>query len=302
MAGFKPFLRTLVKSDSGVTALEYGLMLALISVVVVGAISGVGDKLDRNLDIVVAAVSDQPAEGHNPSAPSDGDGGTVSDPAGEPAVTPVADGSTAGSDGGGISTATTVDEQANRSSGGEIAGSGMGSGMGSGGANLATTAAASTADGSGSGAGSTGHSGAGGAGRSAGGGAGNAAAGSDGASDPGAGQDGEPGEKYPVFGRDSTRTASRRDTASWDGNTAPKEVAASVSAGEARSADRAPGGGGESALKSAIILLLWLCLGIGIIILGWKITLRAATKKDAKEQLENWEPASFGEKNIPQLG
>jgi hypothetical protein len=39
-----------------------------------------------------------------------------------------------------------------------------------------------------------------------------------------------------------------------------------------------------------------------VIILGWKITLQAATKKDAKEQLENWEPASFGKKSVAQLG
>jgi Flp pilus assembly pilin Flp len=55
--GFRPFLRTLVKSDSGVTALEYGLILSLIAVVAIGAISGVGDKLARNFDIVITAVS-----------------------------------------------------------------------------------------------------------------------------------------------------------------------------------------------------------------------------------------------------
>jgi Flp pilus assembly pilin Flp len=299
--GFRPFLRTLVKSDSGVTALEYGLILSLIAVVAIGAISGVGDKLARNFDIVITAVSDPPAPGDILNAPSGDDGGTESEPAGETAETPVADGSAAADDdGGGNSTETTVDEQADRSSGGEK----VGSGTSSGGTDPANTAAASTADGSGSGSRSGAGSGSGSTGPS---GAGSAAAGSDGASDPGGGQDGdpgnaEPGEESPLFGRDSTRVASRDDTASRSGDTGPREVATSVSAGEARSTDPAPGGSGESPLQSAIILLLWLCLGIAVIILGWKIILQAATKKDAKEQLENWEPASFGKKNVAQLG
>jgi Flp pilus assembly pilin Flp len=291
--GFRPSLRSLARSESGVTALEYGLIVALIGVAAIGAMSGVGEKLDRNLDIVVAAVSDPPALEDDPSVPNDFDDGTVSDPAGEVSV---ADDSAPGGDGGGNSIAPTADEKAGRSSGGENAGPGTGR------AGPTNTAAASTADGSGSGNRPTGFSGAGGMGGFAGGGTGTAAAGGDSAAKPGAGQDGAPGEESPLFGQDSSSATSHGATAFGTGNTVPTQVGASASGGKARSTDAAPGGSGESALKSAFILLLWLCLGIGVIILGCKIALRAAAKKDAEEQLEDWEPASFGEKGVTQLG
>ena len=79
-------------------------------------------------------------------------------------------------------------------------------------------------------------------------------------------------------------------------------VAAAGSGDEDRFSGRASGAGEGSVLKSTLILLLWLALGLGIVILGWKMALRTAAKKDAEEQLEGWEPVSFSENSVPRLG
>ena len=40
------FLKTLLKDESGATAIEYGLIAALISVVIIGAVTTIGTKLN----------------------------------------------------------------------------------------------------------------------------------------------------------------------------------------------------------------------------------------------------------------
>jgi pilus assembly protein Flp/PilA len=40
------FVTRFLKDESGATAIEYGLIAALISVVIVGAVTGVGKQLD----------------------------------------------------------------------------------------------------------------------------------------------------------------------------------------------------------------------------------------------------------------
>lgn len=41
------FVTRFLKDESGATAIEYGLIAALISVVIVGAVSGIGDNLNE---------------------------------------------------------------------------------------------------------------------------------------------------------------------------------------------------------------------------------------------------------------
>ena len=42
----RQFLKTLSKDQSGATAIEYGLIAALISVVIIGAVTTIGTKLN----------------------------------------------------------------------------------------------------------------------------------------------------------------------------------------------------------------------------------------------------------------
>lgn len=50
------WLRCFAKSERGVTAIEYGLIAALISVVIIGALSLVGNELTTNFDTWANAV------------------------------------------------------------------------------------------------------------------------------------------------------------------------------------------------------------------------------------------------------
>jgi pilus assembly protein Flp/PilA len=49
-------LRHLIERDDGVTAIEYGLIAALIAVVIVGAVTLVGTNLSALFQQVVAAL------------------------------------------------------------------------------------------------------------------------------------------------------------------------------------------------------------------------------------------------------
>ena len=46
------FLKQFIGSESGVTAIEYGLIAALISVVIVGALTTIGGNLNTNFTTV----------------------------------------------------------------------------------------------------------------------------------------------------------------------------------------------------------------------------------------------------------
>jgi pilus assembly protein Flp/PilA len=50
------FLQTFVYDDDGVTAIEYGLIAALIAVVIVGAVTLVGTDLNAVFTAVAAAL------------------------------------------------------------------------------------------------------------------------------------------------------------------------------------------------------------------------------------------------------
>lgn len=52
MNGFLIFSKKFLKDESGATAIEYGLLAALISVVIIGAVTTLGSTLDAKFDEV----------------------------------------------------------------------------------------------------------------------------------------------------------------------------------------------------------------------------------------------------------
>ena len=65
MKKFKLFLRALAKAKDGATAVEYGLMIALIAAVIAGTVAVVGDRVDAAFD----AVDDEMSAAGVPAAP-----------------------------------------------------------------------------------------------------------------------------------------------------------------------------------------------------------------------------------------
>lgn len=59
------WLKSFVEKDQGVTAIEYGLIAALIAVVIIGALTLVGTELDTTFSGIQQALSNvnNPAEG-----------------------------------------------------------------------------------------------------------------------------------------------------------------------------------------------------------------------------------------------
>lgn len=49
-------LRQFVRDEEGVTAIEYGLIAALIAVVIIGAVTNVGTSLKAKFNTVVTAL------------------------------------------------------------------------------------------------------------------------------------------------------------------------------------------------------------------------------------------------------
>jgi len=50
------FISRFMNDESGATAIEYGLIAALIAVAIIGAVSAVGDKLDATFTAVDTAL------------------------------------------------------------------------------------------------------------------------------------------------------------------------------------------------------------------------------------------------------
>ncbi|HVN00742.1 MAG TPA: Flp family type IVb pilin [Caulobacteraceae bacterium] len=50
------FVRRLIKDDSGATAIEYGLIVALIAVVIIGAVTTLGSNLNTTLSTAGNAI------------------------------------------------------------------------------------------------------------------------------------------------------------------------------------------------------------------------------------------------------
>lgn len=51
------FVRQFVRDEEGVTAIEYGLIAALIAVTIIVAVTAVGQNLDAVFDFVAAALA-----------------------------------------------------------------------------------------------------------------------------------------------------------------------------------------------------------------------------------------------------
>lgn len=50
------FVTRFLKNESGATAIEYGLIAALISVVIVGAVTAIGTKLNTSFTTISTAL------------------------------------------------------------------------------------------------------------------------------------------------------------------------------------------------------------------------------------------------------
>ncbi len=51
------WLKSFIEKDEGVTAIEYGLIAALIAVVIIAALTFVGVELDKTFDFIAAALA-----------------------------------------------------------------------------------------------------------------------------------------------------------------------------------------------------------------------------------------------------
>jgi pilus assembly protein Flp/PilA len=50
------FVTRFVKDESGATAIEYGLIVALIAVVIIGAVTTIGTKMSTSFNTASAAI------------------------------------------------------------------------------------------------------------------------------------------------------------------------------------------------------------------------------------------------------
>ena len=50
------YAKSFIKSEEGVTAIEYGLIAALIAVVIIGAVTLVGTNLDATFNAIATAL------------------------------------------------------------------------------------------------------------------------------------------------------------------------------------------------------------------------------------------------------
>ena len=51
------FVKRFAKNESGATAIEYGLIVALIAVVIIGAVTALGTNMSTSFNTVASAVS-----------------------------------------------------------------------------------------------------------------------------------------------------------------------------------------------------------------------------------------------------
>lgn len=65
----KALLSRFKKNESGATAIEYGLIAALIAVVIITAVGLVGTRLDETFDNIVTALTNANAQA--PAAPAE---------------------------------------------------------------------------------------------------------------------------------------------------------------------------------------------------------------------------------------
>ena len=69
---FQNILRRLKRTEDGVTAIEYGLIAALVAVVIIVAVTMVGTELTRTFDTVAEAFPSSAEGNGNDSCQQDG--------------------------------------------------------------------------------------------------------------------------------------------------------------------------------------------------------------------------------------
>ena len=67
-------LKKLLKSESGATAIEYGLIAALVSIVALPAMGAMGNQLDAQFSMVNNAISDAAIAGDSSGNGNNGNG------------------------------------------------------------------------------------------------------------------------------------------------------------------------------------------------------------------------------------
>ncbi len=303
MPGVSAKLRALAVTERGVTALEYALIAAIIGVVTVGAMQGVGTNLMRSFETLVKAVSDDP----EPEPVADSPPPLPSPPAsGGRARPPLPDTEEEEESPQGPVTASDADDADG----------------------LETRVPDAVADARGAQPGNAASGSAGGAqsgnaasGSAGGAQSGNAAAGSKGGTQPGIlpsdsalgpGEDGLPVTALRAppasqgFGANPEasdeielptvppgRESSRDSGTPWNRTASAQEAA--PPSGEDPPAETPVSGGDQAAtVKSAFILLLWIAVGIMLVNLIWRMATRKAHEREVEDQLEDWRPATFG--------
>jgi len=276
--GVSAKLRALAVTERGVTALEYALIAAIVGVVTVGAMHGVGTSLLQNFETLVEAVSDDPERAakadtpppappaprsarparptvpdmeeeeespQGPSMASDGEGAGEAEK-GEPAAM---------ADARDVKPRTTPSGPAARGAQAGITPSGPALGPGDDGLPIAALRAPPESE------------------------------------DFGAAPDSSDEHELPPVppGRESSRDSG----APWN-QAASAQEAAPPSAEASPPETPAQSGRRTAAFRSAFILLLWIAFAIMLINLIWQMATRKAHEKEVEDQLEDWRPASFG--------
>ncbi len=288
--------RRIAKSESGVTAIEYGLIAALLAVVIIAALIAVGLNLNTTFETVAAATSDangggdgtsggggDPPGGDTAGGPPGGDstgdppdGDSTGDPPGDIVVLLPPGGDTTGGPPGGD---TTGGSPGGTGTGGGTGGTDTAGGTGGPGQTTISAQRFTTAGGLDSGSGSL----AGGAGSPSATGW-SAAPGSDVSGAP----DTVVGLTVPMMGGGADE--------SWA--LAPEKAAAAGSAGEGRKAGN--NSGGLSDVSSETINWLGLLvLLVALILIGVNFR-RAMQGAERKRQVREWRDSQADNKN-PQV-
>ncbi|HSR54775.1 MAG TPA: Flp family type IVb pilin [Alphaproteobacteria bacterium] len=253
------FVRALASSERGATALEYALIAAIIGVVTVGAMHGVGTSLLYNFKTLVAAVSG----GSEPQGPGDTGPPTPPAPSAEsPGSAPTPSQAVMGDESSGVPETTEADETAEEAlaravppigpeAGIEPSGPAIGPDDGT----VPMAALSSPAE-----------------------------------RLETFGRDHS--TTIPLSPVPPGRESSGDGAQSWRA-----EEALRVSSQAQSTGDDAESTGltqrQKAALRSGFILFLWLAFFVGLVNLIWRIVTRKAYEKEVEDQLQGWQPASF---------
>ncbi|MEE8084018.1 MAG: Flp family type IVb pilin [Alphaproteobacteria bacterium] len=278
-------LGRLVKADSGVTAIEYGLLAGLVGVAIVGSLLTLGPEININFDTLAKSFDGTPSAKRRPPAGDvagkggGADGGTVTGGGDGQAETGENTGGGAGGAAPGAGQNGPVAAVGNVRSGSSGASGGKGDGAASQDANFAQTfTAAGTLD---SGSGSL----AGGAGSPSATGS-SAAPGSDVSGAP----DTVVGLTVPMMDGGANE--------SWA--LAPEKAAAAGSAGEGRKAGKNSGGLSDVS-RETINWLGLLVLLVALFLMGANFR-RAVQGAERKRQVREWRDAKADKGGVIDLG